>query len=139
MQIVIALLCGSVFGLGLVVGQMTNPAKILGFLDLLGLWDPSLAFVMGGAVAVGLVGFNTARKLGYIGRPPDRLDLRLVLGSILFGVGWGLSGFCPGPAIASLTMSREAVVFAIAMLCGMALVRNLAPQFKTTALAAEDA
>lgn len=118
---------GLVFGLGLIVSGMTDPGKVLGFLDLAGLWDPSLALVMGGAVLVGLFAFTVARKrttsvLGGAMQLPiaRQIDRRLALGSIAFGVGWGIAGFCPGPAIVSLgTGEPKAVVFVLAMLVGM--------------------
>ena len=118
---------GLVFGLGLIVSGMTDPGKVLGFLDLAGLWDPSLALVMGGAVLVGLFAFTVARKRttsvlgGAMQLPTARqIDRRLALGSIAFGVGWGIAGFCPGPAIVSLgTGEPKAVVFVLAMLVGM--------------------
>ena len=120
---------GLLFGIGLIVAGMTNPAKIKSFLDLAGAWDPSLALVMGGAVAVGLLGFRLARTrqqslLGGPMRLPTAtgVDKRLVLGSLTFGVGWGLGGFCPGPALASLaTGSTKVIVFTLAMLAGMAV------------------
>lgn len=118
---------GLVFGLGLIISGMTDPGKVLGFLDLAGQWDPSLAFVMGGAILVGTVAFAVARKrstsvLGGAMQLPTRRDIdrRLVLGSLLFGLGWGIAGFCPGPAIVSLgTGEPKAVVFVLAMLAGM--------------------
>lgn len=120
---------GLLFGLGLIVAGMTDPSKVIGFLDLAGAWDPSLAFVMGGAVLVGLGAFAMAKKrttsfLGGTMHLPKRndIDKRLVIGSVLFGTGWGLAGFCPGPAIVSLgTGHPKAAVFVIAMLVGMAL------------------
>lgn len=120
---------GLLFGIGLLVAGMTNPAKIKGFLDIAGAWDPSLALVMGGAVAVGLAGFRLARGrtqslLGGPMRLPDNteIDRRLVLGSLTFGAGWGLGGFCPGPALASVaTGSPKVIVFTLAMVAGMAL------------------
>ena len=122
-----SLLAGLVFGLGLIVSGMANPAKVLGFLDLGGSWDPSLAFVMGGAVAVAAVAFTFARgrKQSLLGADMKLstsrvIDRRLVLGSILFGVGWGIAGFCPGPALVALGMGEvKAMVFVIAMLAGM--------------------
>ncbi|WP_447779161.1 DUF6691 family protein [Variovorax boronicumulans] len=124
-----SLLAGLVFGLGLIVSGMANPAKILGFLDLGGAWDPSLAFVMAGAVAVSTVGFLLAgrRKDSLLGGPialPSlrHIDRRLVGGSLLFGVGWGIAGFCPGPALVSLGSGEvKALVFVGAMLLGMGL------------------
>src|ERR1700712_775507 len=111
MQIVIALVTalvtGIVFGLGLLISGMGNPAKVLAFLDLAGNWDPSLLFVMGGAVPVAALAFRTARGRAktILGNPMHlpqarRIDRRLVGGSLAFGVGWGLAGFCPGPALA---------------------------------------
>ncbi len=122
-------LIGVLFGLGLMVSGMTNPAKIIAFLDLAGPWDPSLIFVMGGAVLVGLIAFYLAKKrtesfLGGAMHIPTRRDIDrpLIIGSALFGVGWGLAGFCPGPALVSLgTGELKAVVFVIAMLAGMVL------------------
>lgn len=120
---------GLVFGLGLMLAGMTNPGKVIGFLDLAGPWDPSLAFVMGGAIAVGALAFALARRrtVAFLGGamhlPTARdIDRRLVLGSLGFGVGWGLAGFCPGPAVVALATGHpKAVVFMIAMLAGMAL------------------
>jgi uncharacterized membrane protein YedE/YeeE len=118
---------GLVFGLGLIISGMTDPGKVLGFLDLAGLWDPSLAFVMGGAILVGVFAFAVASKRttsvlgGAMQLPTARhIDRRLVLGSLLFGAGWGIAGFCPGPAIVSLgTGEPKALVFVLAMLAGM--------------------
>lgn len=120
---------GLVFGLGLIISGMTDPGKVLGFLDLAGLWDPSLAFVMGGAILVGVLAFAVARKRsssvlgGAMQFPTARhIDRRLVLGSLLFGVGWGMAGFCPGPAIVSLGAGEpKAMVFVLAMLAGMGI------------------
>jgi len=122
-----SLLCGLVFGLGLIVSGMANPAKVLGFLDLAGQWDPSLAFVMGGAIGVGMVGFAVAGRravslLGAEMRLPSarEIDRRLVVGSVLFGIGWGIAGFCPGPGLVALGMGEvKALVFVAAMLAGM--------------------
>jgi len=126
-QIVTAWIVGLVFGIGLIVAGMTNPAKVQGFLDLAGNWDPSLAFVMGGAILVGLVAFRFAGKrerslLGEAMRLPTatHIDRRLVIGGLAFGAGWGLAGFCPGPALASLaTGGSKALIFTGAMLAGM--------------------
>ncbi|MEP3563378.1 MAG: DUF6691 family protein, partial [Marinobacter sp.] len=100
-----SLVAGLIFGLGLIISGLANPAKVLGFLDLAGLWDPSLALVMGGAILVGLVAFTVAKKrtlslLGFNMKLPTstKIDKRLVGGSLMFGVGWGIAGFCPGPA-----------------------------------------
>ena len=124
-----AFAAGLIFGIGLIVSGMTDPSKVIGFLDLTGRWDPSLAFVMVGAIFVGMIGYIVARKrtVAFLGGamhlPTERhIDRRLLLGSLVFGVGWGLAGFCPGPAIVSLGAGQDkAVVFVIAMLAGMAL------------------
>jgi len=129
MLLIASLLAGLVFGLGLIVSGMANPAKVLGFLDLAGAWDPSLALVMAGAIAVGLVAFLAARNrtvslLGAAMKLPTarHIDRRLVLGSLLFGIGWGIAGFCPGPGLVALGMGEaKAVVFIAAMLVGMAV------------------
>ena len=129
MAVFTSLLAGLVFGLGLILSGMANPAKVLGFLDLAGRWDPSLAFVMAGAIAVGAVAFAVARRrtLSFLGAemklPSARhIDRRLVLGSLAFGIGWGVAGFCPGPALVALGMGQaKAVVFVAAMIGGMGL------------------
>ncbi len=133
MYIFSALTAGLIFGLGLIVSGMADPAKVLGFLDIAGRWDPSLALVMAGAVAVSFVAFRLARRrsrslLGTEMNLPDtnvkasRIDRRLVLGSLLFGVGWGVAGFCPGPALVALGMGQaKAAVFVLAMVAGMAV------------------
>ncbi len=128
-----ALLSGLVFGFGLLLSGMANPNKVLGFLDLAGAWDPSLALVMAGAIAVGLVAFAVAKKrtrsfLGLDMKLPTagRVDSRLVTGSVLFGVGWGVAGSCPGPALVALGAGQlKAAVFVLAMLAGMALFEGL--------------
>jgi uncharacterized protein len=122
-------LTGLLFGVGLIVSGMTDPSKIIGFLDLAGAWDPSLAFVMGGAVLVSAAGFRLAERrptsfLGGMRQLPGTrgIDARLVAGSAVFGAGWGLGGFCPGPALVALGAGYDkAVVFVIAMLAGMAM------------------
>jgi len=127
--ILTALLAGIVFGVGLVISGMANPAKVLGFLDVAGSWDPSLAFVMAGAVGVGVIAFALARRrtvslLGAGMQLPKarQIDRRLVLGSLTFGIGWGLAGFCPGPALVALGMGQtKALVFVAFMLAGMGL------------------
>ena len=129
MQVLAALLSGLVFGLGLLVSGMANPAKVLGFLDLTGRWDPSLALVMAGAIAVGMLAFSVARRrtvsllgLDMIWPKTRHIDRRLIGGSVLFGIGWGIAGFCPGPALVALGMGEwKAVVFVVAMLIGMGL------------------
>lgn len=133
MHIVLAFIVGLVFGIGLIVAGMTDPSKVQGFLDLAGNWDPSLALVMGGAILVALLPFRLAGRratslLGTALRIPDatRIDRRLVLGGLTFGAGWGLAGFCPGPALASLAAGRsEALIFSAAMLAGMGLFELL--------------
>ena len=120
---------GLLFGLGLLLSGMSDPAKVLGFLDLFGTWDPSLAFVMGGAIAVGFFAFALARKrttnfLGGAMQLPKstQIDKRLVLGGLTFGAGWGLAGFCPGPGIVSMASGEvKAAVFVAAMVVGMVL------------------
>ncbi len=142
MQILTSLLAGLVFGFGLILSGMADPAKVLGFLDLAGAWDPSLALVMGGAIAVGLPAFALARrrKLSLIGAPMRlptvrQIDRRLVGGSVLFGIGWGIAGFCPGPALVALGMGKtQALVFVAAMLAGM-LVFELLERRRRAALA----
>lgn len=128
-----ALVSGLVFGLGLILAGMANPAKVLAFLDLTGLWDPSLALVMCGAIAVGAIAFAIAknRHLSYLGLtmqvPTNRIiDKRLTIGSLAFGVGWGLAGICPGPAIVLLGAgSIKGLIFVIAMLVGMGVFELL--------------
>ncbi|ALM52581.1 YeeE/YedE family protein [Halomonas huangheensis] len=129
MKLPSAFVAGLIFGLGLILSGMTDPSKVIAFLDLAGVWDPSLAFVMGGAITVASIGFYFASKrsravLGDPMRLPTatRIDRRLVLGSLAFGVGWGLAGYCPGPVVASLLSGRsEPLIFFVAMLAGMAL------------------
>ena len=124
-------LIGLVFGGGLLLGGMTDPSKVKGFLDITGIWDPSLAFVMGGAVIVSAIAFRYAKPLkqSLFGRvimlgDLKAIDLKLVGGSMIFGIGWGLSGFCPGPAIASLgTGEWKAALFVLAMAGGMMFAR----------------
>lgn len=127
MASVFAFVAGLLFGLGLIVAGMVNPAKILGFLDIGGKWDPSLALVMAGAISVGVAAYALARRrsLSALGLPMQlpsarSVDARLVGGSLMFGVGWGLAGFCPGPAIVTLGAGYgKAAVFVGAMLIGM--------------------
>ena len=121
------LLTGLLFGLGLMASGMTDPGKVIGFLDLFGTWDPSLALVMGGAIMVGVFAFAVAKKrtttfLGGVLRFPTNTDIdkKLVIGSLMFGTGWGLAGFCPGPALVSMADGQpKALVFVLAMLVGM--------------------
>lgn len=126
MAIVVALLSGLVFGLGLIVSGMSDPAKVLGFLDLAGNWDPSLALVMGGALSVAIFPFHYVRRqprswcgVRIVLPVTGTIDRPLLLGSALFGVGWGLAGFCPGPAIVGIgAFSLPAWVFGAGMLLG---------------------
>ena len=129
MKPLFALLSGIVFGLGLIISGMTNPAKIRNFLDIAGSWDPSLAFVMGAALSVSIPGFvlvgKRARPLfGDVFHMPTKrdIDAPLLTGSALFGIGWGIGGFCPGPAITALSSGlSEPVAFVVAMMIGLAL------------------
>lgn len=133
MKSVTALVAGLLFGLGLTLSGMTNPSKVLGFLDLAGAWDPSLAFVMGGALLVGALVFPFALKrpksvLGDTFSLPTstKIDRRLVVGGLTFGMGWGLAGFCPGPALASLAYGgTKPALFCLAMLVGMGVFEVL--------------
>lgn len=129
MTAVIALLAGVVFGLGLMLSGMGDPAKVQNFLDFFGHWDPSLGLVMGGAIAVGLLAFTWAKKrqTALLGAPMQLptatvVDGKLLTGAALFGVGWGLAGFCPGPAVMNLATGHAQVwLFVAAMLVGMAV------------------
>jgi uncharacterized membrane protein YedE/YeeE len=129
LNLIAPLAAGLVFGLGLIAAGMTDPAKVLSFLDLAGAWDPSLALVMGGAIAVALVPFGWAKRHGrtLAGEPMQwpaarGIDARLLLGGLLFGIGWGLAGLCPGPAIVALAAGLADVwLFVLAMLAGLLL------------------
>jgi len=124
-----AFFAGLLFGLGLIVSAMANPAKVLAFLDVAGAWDPSLALVMGGAIAVGLIGFAVAKRrrvslLGLDMKLPGikQVDAKLVVGSLIFGIGWGLGGICPGPGLVALALGEsKAFTFVIAMIFGMGI------------------
>jgi uncharacterized membrane protein YedE/YeeE len=125
-QLVSSLAAGVVFGLGLAVSQMVNPAKVIGFLDVAGKWDPTLLFVMGGALLVTMPAFRWVVKrpyplfaAGFVLPTKKDIEPRLVIGAALFGVGWGLAGFCPGPAVTALvTLGLPVLVFFVAMLAG---------------------
>lgn len=125
----VSFVVGLVFGFGLLLSGMANPEKVLGFLDLAGDWDPSLALVMAGAIAIGLVAFTIAGKRSYallgkeINLPSSQhIDQRLVVGSLTFGAGWGLAGFCPGPALVAVGAGEiKAIVFVVAMIAGMTI------------------
>ncbi len=129
MRALLAFVAGLVFGLGLLLSGMADPARVLGFLDLAGAWNPSLVFVMVGAIAIAALAFALARRrtsalLGDALQLPTAtaIDRRLIAGALLFGVGWGLAGFCPGPALVALGLGQaKAVVFVVAMLAGMGL------------------
>ncbi len=144
MTLFASLLAGLVFGLGLIVSGMADPAKVLGFLDLRGAWDPSLALVMAGAIAVGAVAFAVAKKrtVSFLGAamqlPTSRdIDRRLVLGSLVFGIGWGVAGFCPGPGLVALGMGEvKALVFVVAMLAGMGVFELLEHRRQSASLLA---
>lgn len=142
MKALLALICGLIFGVGLVVSGMSNPAKVLNFLDLFGTWDPSLAFVMGGAVIVAFLGYRLVLE-----RPAPVLDDRfhlptkrdvdgqLLTGAAVFGIGWGLGGFCPGPAFTALPLASTGILaFFPAMVIGMWAGRSL-PAFTRSARA----
>ena len=150
MNVFTSLLAGLVFGLGLIVSGMANPAKVLGFLDLGGAWDPSLALVMAGAVGVGTVAFAFTRRRtlsllgGKMTLPTSRrIDRPLVVGSLLFGIGWGVAGFCPGPGLVGVGMGEvKALIFVAAMLAGMGLFEWLErrkPAVPAAALSRSDA
>ena len=133
MKGVVALLCGLVFGVGLAASGMTDTAKVLGFLDLFGQWVPDLAFVMGGAVCVTLVAFRFVLRrerpiLASSFSLPQKttLDRELLAGAAIFGIGWGLYGYCPGPALSALVyLDWKTAVFVVAMICGMALANRV--------------
>jgi uncharacterized membrane protein YedE/YeeE len=152
MQALASFLCGLIFGAGLMISGMTQPAKVLGFLDIFGRWDPTLAFVMVGALAISSLGYAVARRQI---RPviaaqhfwPKKADINrpLVIGSMLFGIGWGLVGLCPGPALENLaSLSPRVFVFVIAMIAGMSVLdlwQRQAPsviEFESAALANSD-
>jgi uncharacterized membrane protein YedE/YeeE len=128
MKFITAFISGLIFGIGLIVSGMTNPGKVIGFLDIFGHWDPSLAFVMGGAILVAAPAFalSKRRKTSLLGEEitpstHKRPDFKLIIGSLLFGIGWGLVGYCPGPAVASVLDSGiQPLIFVAAMLIGLA-------------------
>ena len=129
MHIFAALIAGLIFGVGLIISGMTNPSKIIGFLDIAGVWDPSLLLVMVGAISLSYFAYRKASALAWpllgdeMQLPKSRqINRRLVLGSLTFGAGWGLAGYCPGPALASIaTGSHEPMIFVTAMIAGMAI------------------
>lgn len=127
MRLLTAVAAGALFGLGLIVSDMVNPARVLGFLDIAGAWDPTLAFVMAGALAPMALAWRLAARRtapvcggAFPARPAPRFDARLIGGAALFGLGWGLVGFCPGPALTALgTGNGAALSFTLAMIAGM--------------------
>ena len=133
MRNLITVFTGLIFGIGLIMSGMTNPAKVQNFLDLFGSWDPSLALVMGGAILITMPGFWLVQKRqtplfenAFLIPKKINLDFNLLIGSAIFGIGWGLGGFCPGPAITSiLTGSKGTFLFVITMLLGMVLAKSL--------------
>jgi uncharacterized membrane protein YedE/YeeE len=140
MPLFTAALAGVIFGVGLLLSGMANPTKVLGFLDLAGHWDPSLAMVMAGAIAVGVVGFAIAKRRTHslLDLPMQLptatvIDRRLLVGSALFGIGWGLAGICPGPALVTSAVGiPQAIVFVVAMLVGMQLSHFIQKWLKET-------
>jgi uncharacterized membrane protein YedE/YeeE len=130
MQILMAFILGLIFGLGLIISGMTNPSKVIGFLDIFGGWDPSLALVMVGAISVAFVGFRCTAKQSKsvfgcdISLPTkSQPDIKLIIGSLVFGAGWGLAGFCPGPALTSLLSGGiKPLAFTAAMVVGMVII-----------------
>lgn len=142
MNILFALICGLIFGLGLIISGMANPAKVQNFLDVFGIWDPSLAFVMGGAIMVTAPGYWLVRKrnepfFASNFQIPTRKDFdkKLIIGSSIFGIGWGLGGFCPGPALTAMPYGLlgdyallDTLIFVVAMLVGIALVKVVIKQ-----------
>lgn len=132
MLVIIAFLCGLTFGVGLLISGMANPEKVLNFLDLSQAWDPSLAFVMIGAIAVGIIGFALAkrRKTAFCGVPimlpkNNTVDRALLVGAILFGLGWGIAGICPGPSLVLLGAGvGKGLLFTLSMIAGMVLVNR---------------
>jgi uncharacterized membrane protein YedE/YeeE len=129
MNIIFSWLVGLIFGIGLIISGMTNPKKVIGFLDLAGVWDPSLAFVMIGGIVIASIGFFAARKrsLSMLGLPiriptQRQIDRPLIIGSLIFGIGWGIAGICPGPALVLVGAGfTQGIVFVIAMIIGMGL------------------
>ena len=136
MRILFYIIVGLIFGAGLTVSGMVDPNKVLNFFDLFGTWDPSLAFVMAGGLAVNIVGYQVAKRMkkpvldmAFPTDIPTKVDRNLILGSALFGIGWGIAGFCPGPAIVALgALNIYPFVFVVAVLAGMALVRTVQSQ-----------
>jgi len=145
MYILTSLLAGLVFGLGLIVSGMSNPAVILGFLDITGRWNPSLGLVMVGGIAIGSIAFAAAKKrttslLGQAMKMPTarQIDRRLIGGSILFGIGWGIAGFCPGPVLVATGMGEvKALGFVVAMLVGMGIFELMERRVRLSRISTE--
>jgi uncharacterized membrane protein YedE/YeeE len=139
LHILFAFSSGIIFGLGLILAGMSNPSKVLAFLDITGLWDPSLMFVMGGAIGVGIVAFAFAKKrttaiLGGVMHLPTKQDIdqRIIFGGILFGIGWGIGGICPGPGLVLLGAgSKQGIIFVLAMLIGITFYSVISNAKKT--------
>jgi len=139
-EILAALLTGFIFGLGLCLSNMTNPAVVQGFLDIAGAWNPTLAFVMAGGVAVTFIGYRIVLPKGrplwapkFLLPAATAIDASLISGAAIFGIGWGLAGYCPGPAVVSLASGRAAVlIFVLFMLAGMILVRWMRVRLSAT-------
>ena len=138
-------ICGLIFGIGLLISGMTQPAKVLGFLDIFGRWDPTLVFVMASAVAVSGIGFALARQrrrpvlaARYLWPTRSDIDQPLVVGSVLFGIGWGLVGLCPGPTLVNLAgLTPDVMVFALAMAAGM-IIKDLWDRRVRSSIVVED-
>ena len=137
MRIIVSLICGTIFGFGLYISSMIDPQKVLGFLDIWAIadggWDPSLAFVMGGGLAVAIPIFQFAKNRpeavcgGEMSLPTNRaITTKLVVGGLLFGTGWGLVGYCPGPALSALAFGHtDTIIFVVAMIAGMGGARAI--------------
>lgn len=146
MQRLIEFFAGLIFGLGLLLSGMTDPSKVQAFLDLVGPWDPSLAFVMGGGVLMAMLGFAIAKRKnkslsGQVFHWPElrHVDQGLIFGSLIFGIGWGLAGFCPGPALVSMASGEvKAVVFVLAMLSGIVCFDRLTRRAQEPLACAKD-
>jgi uncharacterized membrane protein YedE/YeeE len=145
LTVLASFICGLIFGIGLLISGMTQPAKVLGFLDIFGRWDPTLVFVMAAAVAVSGIGFALARQrrrpvlaARYLWPIRSDIDQPLVVGSVLFGIGWGLVGLCPGPALVNLAgLTPDVMVFALAMAAGM-IIKDLWDRRVRSSIVVED-
>jgi uncharacterized membrane protein YedE/YeeE len=126
-----AALAGIVFAIGLIVSDMTSPVRVIGFLDITGNWDPTLAFVMAGAIGALAPAVRVVRRQTFLPEQ-ETIDKKLVAGAAIFGVGWGLAGYCPGPALASVGVSIETGIFVLAMIAGIAVARRLLAALRYT-------